>query len=62
MSLTFIAEDGSTVSTSIGTSVPVAATEVDAPANPTLGMMYFSQTLGKLRVWTGVAWETVSSS
>lgn len=33
----------------------------DAPASPVKGQLYFDTTLSKLRVWTGAAWETITS-
>jgi hypothetical protein len=33
-----------------------------APASPTEGMLYYDSTAHKLKVYTGAAWETVTSA
>ena len=33
-----------------------------APADPAEGMIYYDSTANKLKVYTGAAWETITSS
>ena len=46
-----------------GVTVPsVTTTQKNAIVSPTAGQLVFDTTLGKLCVYTGAAWQTVTSS
>ena len=50
-------------STTQGVGVPVmTTTQKNAVASPVAGLVVFDSTLGKLCVYTGVAWQTITSA